>query len=359
MQTILVLCGGRSTEHEIALRSAKSVINELDRSKYQVLVTYIDKEGRFIPIGPLERVEAPEDLIRTSKESRVSSIQSFCEFLKPYPDLLVFPMIHGQTGEDGEIQGFLQTLGLSYVGSQLTSSAICMDKGFANDVFKAHGLSKAPYLVYDRDSWEDAGRKTEALARKIEEEIHFPCFVKPCNNGSSIGVMRAEKDQLAQALENAFRYDRRIVIEEEIPGVEIEVSVLGKAHPRASQPGSYTSSHDLLDYQAKYNDKTTRENVPHPLDPAKRKEAQDLAIQAYRAASCEGFARVDLFLTPSGKLYINEINTIPGMTPSSLASKLWTQLTDMTFAQYLDTIIDYAKASDQERKQVERSWEQA
>lgn len=363
MKTILILCGGRSTEHEIALRSAKSVINTLDRQKYHVEVCYIDKSGRFIPIGPLEHVDKPEDLMRETQISRLESLRAFCAYAEKLTaaseKVIVFPVIHGQTGEDGEIQGFLQTLGLSYVGNRLTSSALCMDKGFANDVFQACGIPEAEYLVYNLSEWKADGENIGPLCNAIRARFGFPCFVKPANNGSSVGVNRATEESLEAAVREAFRFDRRIVIEEEIQGHELEVSILGNATPKASLPGSYTSTHEILDYEAKYNDTSTKENVPHPLSPEQTKAVQAIALRAYEAAGCEGFARVDLFLGKNDKLYINEINTFPGMTPSSLAPKLWTALTDMTFSAYLDEIINYAMESEASQATVETSWEEA
>lgn len=363
MKTILILCGGRSTEHEIALRSAKSVINALDRKKYRVEVCYIDKQGCFLPLGEVGPIEEERELMRTTHKPRLSTISTFCHLVERLSQksetLIVFPVLHGQTGEDGEIQGFLQTLGVPYVGNRLTTSALCMDKGFANDVFRACGIPEADYLTYTRTQWEADGKNSEAIALRISHSFGFPCFVKPANNGSSVGVNRATEETLAKAIEEAFRFDRRIVIEEEIHGHELEVSVLGNTHPKASLPGSYTSTHDVLDYEAKYNDTSTKENVPHPLSTETTKAVQALALKAYEALGCEGFARVDLFLGDDGKLYLNEINTFPGMTPSSLAPKLWTALTEMTFAEYLDELIGYALESEAAQETVETSWRQA
>ncbi|MDY6085772.1 MAG: D-alanine--D-alanine ligase family protein [Peptoniphilaceae bacterium] len=363
MKTILVLCGGRSTEHEIALRSARSIINGLDREKYRVHVTYIDRTGGFTVLGLLDHVEAPEDLMRAPATDRLSSI---CEWLAavadlladvPPEDVLVFPVIHGQTGEDGEIQGFLQMLGLSYVGCHLTASALCMDKAFSNEIFRANGIPEADYIVYTHRDWNADGRSVEHLQARIRESFGFPCFVKPANNGSSVGVTRATEATLQKAVELALRYDRRILIEEAIVGQELEVSILGNDTVKASLPGSYTSTHEVLDYEAKYHDRSTVENVPHPLDDETTARVQEFAKRAYRVLGCEGFARVDLFLTPDGHLYMNEINTFPGMTPTSLAPKLWTELTDMTFSQYLDEIIENAVASNASTASVRTSLE--
>ncbi|MDD7543178.1 MAG: D-alanine--D-alanine ligase [Peptoniphilaceae bacterium] len=354
MKNIVVLCGGRSTEHEIALRSAKTVINELDHEKYYIHAVYIDKQGRFIPIGLMDHVEHPEDLIRTTAHDHLRSIGDFCSYISLLQgETLVFPVIHGQTGEDGEIQGFLQALHLPYVGNGVTASALCMDKGFANEVLRAAGIPEADFIVLTESEWLSGDR---SYPSRIEKELGFPCFVKPANNGSSVGVSRAEKSTLEEALKEAFRYDRRVVIEKAIVGKELEVSVLGNAEARASLPGSYTTTRTLLDYDAKYMDKTLVENVPHPLSDAKNQEIQQLALKAYHALGCEGFARVDIFMDQDERFYVNEINTFPGMTPSSLAPKLWTSLTDMTFRDYLDAIIEYAQASQTNRAQIETSW---
>lgn len=358
MKNIIVLCGGRSTEHEIALRSARNIINGLDREKYRVRVVYVDHAGRFIDRGEMNvPVEKPEDLRAASTDSRAESIAKFVYLAGELENCLVFPVIHGQTGEDGEIQGFLQTIGLPYIGNGLTASALCMDKGFANGVLRAAGLPEARFYVLNHDEYEAADR--ERLADEIVSACGERMFVKPANNGSSIGVMRASRKNLFEALDNAFRYDRRVVVEEEIRGIELEISVLGTLNPDASLPGSYTTPREVLDYTAKYNDKTTIENVPYPLEPEKTKELQELALAAYRALGCEGFARVDIFMDEEEKFYINEINTFPGMTPSSLAPKLWTALTDMTFAQYLDRIIESAEESNAARASITTKWEDA
>lgn len=363
MKTILVLCGGRSTEHEIALRSARSIINGLNREKYRVHVTYIDRTGGFTALGELDQVEHPEDLMRDPAPHRLASIGQWLSDIEPYlsgatpEEVLVFPVIHGQTGEDGEIQGFLQTLGLSYVGCRLTASALCMDKAFSNEVFRANGIPEADYIIYTARDWAMDGGSVDALTSRIHASFGFPCFVKPANNGSSVGVTRADESTLKDAVEEALRYDRRILIEEAIQGQELEVSLLGNDDIKASLPGSYTSTHEVLDYEAKYHDRTTVENVPHPLDEETTARVQAFARRAYRALGCEGFARVDLFLTPDGHLYMNEINTFPGMTPTSLAPKLWTELTDMTFSQYLDEIIEHAVQSTEAASRVQTSLE--
>lgn len=357
MKNIIVLFGGRSTEHEISLRSARNVLNELDRSRYRIYGVYLDKQGRFLPLGeitaPLER---PEDLIRTTSSSRLNSIADFCRFVAQLEQPVAFPVIHGQTGEDGEIQGFLQMLGIPYVGAGLTASALCMDKGFANHIFRDCGIPEARFVVLTQHEYANA--EPDALFSSILEQCGPSCFVKPANNGSSVGVMRATEHTLREAIENAFRYDHRIVIEQEIVGCELEVSVLGNTAAKASKPGSYTTTREMLDYTAKYNDRQTIENVPHPLSKEKTAQLQELALRAYHATGCEGLARVDIFMDEEQNFFVNEINTMPGMTPTSLAAKLWTVLTDMTFSEYLDALIAYAEESAQNRASIETTWGQ-
>ncbi len=355
MKNIVVLCGGQSTEHEISLRSAVSVINGLDRSTFDVSVYYIDKKGRFIPLGKLDHVEKPEDLIANSSLSKLESIARFSLDLDALEDPILLPVLHGQTGEDGQIQGFLQTLGLPYVGCGITSSALCMDKAYLDQIFQACGLPEARFIVLKKEDPENANRL--ALLQRVREELGLPCFVKPANNGSSVGVNKADEKNFMEAVDEAFKYDHKIVIEEMISGHEVEVSVLGNLDARASMPGSYTSSHEVLDYEAKYLDRTIIENIPHPMTEDQAQRCRSLALKAYQAAGCEGLARVDIFFGEDGNFYVNEINTFPGMTPTSLAPKLWTALTEMTFPQYLEAIIAYGEESYQRRSSIKNSWE--
>ncbi len=358
MKTIVVIYGGRSTEHEVAVRSANTIINQLDRSKYIVYGVYIDKSGKFIPYGKIDKpVDSSAKLTLSTNKTRLESISDFCSFIETLDNPMIFPAIHGQTGEDGEIQGFLQTLGLQYIGNRLTASALCMDKGFANEVLKSSGIAKANFIVLTLDEY--TGTPIDEITEKVEIICKFPCFVKPANNGSSVGVNRAIKETLSDALKDAFKYDTRVVIEEEIKGCELEVSIIGNFDAKASLPGSYTYVRDVLDYTAKYSDSQTIENVPHKLEENKTKELQKLALKAYHALGCEGMARVDIFMDENGKFFVNEVNTFPGMTQTSLAPKLWTKLTDMSFSEYLDVIISSAEVSENNRNKIVTSWEEA
>lgn len=351
-KTIVVLCGGQSTEHEIALRSARTVINELDKKKYEVVAYYVDKAGRFLSLGRRDHVDRPEDLMVKSEASVLSTIEAFARDMDRLEDVMVFPVIHGQSGEDGQVQGFLQMLGLPYVGNGIMASALCMDKGFTNQVLADLGIPEAKYIIVEKK-----GLDRKILMDRVEKELGFPCFIKPCNNGSSVGVTKASRENFDRALDEAFAYDHKILVEEMIRGHELEVSVLGNAEAEASKPGSYTTTREVLDYEAKYLDRTLVENIPHPLSEEKTREIQDLALRTYHALGCEGLARVDIFYGEDGCFYVNEVNTLPGMTPTSLAPKMWTALTDMTFSDYLDAIIRFGEESYANRQALTYSWE--
>lgn len=352
MRDIHILCGGISSEHEISLRSAQSIINYIDKDKYRVSMSYIDKEGKFIPIGSYKApIENPEDLIKKSSDSKLESISKFIKYLDKLDNPIIIPVIHGTSGEDGQIQGFIKTLGFTFVGNDILSSALCMDKGVANDMFRAHNIPQANYYVLTRTKYDRHPSKD-----KIVTDIFDICgdkvFVKPANNGSSVGVNRANRENIIEALEDAFKYDNTIVIEEEIIGDELEISVVGNENPVASLPGSYSTNREFFDYTAKYHDRTLIRNIPHKLDKAKEKKVRTLAIDAYQATGCSGFARVDIFLDKKGNFYVNEINTFPGMTFSSLSAGLWEATDGTTFTQLVDRLIDLAIDREKEDKKL-------
>lgn len=354
MIDVHVIYGSVSTEHEISLRSAQSVINSLDKEKYRVSMTYITKDGRFVPSGFFkEEIENPSDLIRESYHTKLESTMAFVDFMTSLKDPIVIPCIHGATGEDGQIQGFLRTLGLRFIGNDIESSAICMDKATTNSLLKAYDIPQAKFFVVTRERFERNEDK-DSIVSNIFDACGDTVFIKPSSNGSSVGVHRATRENIVEALEDAFKYDNKVVAEEEIKGVELEVSIIGNDNPIASLPGSYTSNKELFDYDAKYEDKTLVKNSPHKLNPDKEKQVRQLALDAYIATGCSGFARVDIFMTEAGDFFLNEINTYPGMTKTSLFAELW-QVTDNTsFTQLLDKLISFAEDKFEQEKNIQR-----
>lgn len=353
-RNVFVLCGGISVEHEISLRSAKSILNNLNREKYNVFPVFITHQGTWVPLGLWnETIEDPNELSRTSDMGVAQSIQAFLVTMPQEKNNLFIPCLHGTFGEDGTIQGFLEILDVPYVGNGVLASACCMDKVVTNQLLEQHHIPEAKYVAVHRNAFrEDADQVTKS----VESKLPYPVFVKPANAGSSVGVNRASNQgELHAAIEEALIYDPKVLIEEEVIGREIEVSVLGNDFPIASLPGEYVYDHAFFDYDAKYQDTKTIIKTPTELPPGKEDEIRKLAIDAYSALGCYGFARVDIFLRESDHvLLVNEINSFPGMTATSLSPRLWeaTDQTDMT--QLIDRLIAYADEKYQAKKASKR-----
>ena len=303
---VAVLCGGRSGEHEISLRSAESIVAGLDRTKYDVQRIFISPEGRWEP-GPI----SPEPGANPGID-------------------VVFPVLHGTFGEDGTVQGLLELADLPYVGAGVLSSAVSMDKEITKRLLAERGLPVVEYVTVTR-------------AHRDDFNLPFPLFVKPANLGSSVGISKVKNcAELEAALELAGQYDRKILVERGIDGRELECSVLGSEQPVAAIPCEIIPSREFYDYEDKYLLDAAKLLVPAPLAPEQTAEIQKLAVEAYQAVDCEGMARVDFLMeAASGKLYINEINTIPGFTSISMYPKMWEQA-GVPFAELLDRLIDLA-----------------
>jgi len=303
---VAVLCGGRSGEHEISLRSAESIMAGLDRAKYEVQRIFISPEGRWEP-GPI----SPQPGANPGID-------------------VVFPVLHGTFGEDGTVQGLLELADLPYVGAGVLASAVSMDKEITKRLLAERGLPVVEYVTVTRE-------------RRNNFNLPFPLFVKPANLGSSVGISKVKNcAELETALELAGQYDRKILVERGIAGRELECSVLGSEQPIAAIPCEIIPSREFYDYEDKYLLDAAKLLVPAPLTAEQTEEIQKLAVEAYQAVDCEGMARVDFLLEAStGKLYINEINTIPGFTSISMYPKMWEQA-GVPFADLLDRLIDLA-----------------
>jgi len=316
---VAVIYGGRTSEHEVSVRSAKSILNGLDREKYEPVEYFIDQEGRWSP-GPI----LPEPGAQPNID-------------------VVFPVLHGTFGEDGTVQGLLELAGLPYVGAGVMASAISMDKEIMKRVCKERLLPIVDYVTVYR-----GGNVLEATRR-----LPFPMFVKPANLGSSVGVSKArDEKQLEAAFELAAQYDRKVIVECAIEGRELECSVLGNEAPMASLPCEILPSREFYDYEDKYLLDKAKTQVPADVPPAITEEIRRLAVECYRAVECEGMARVDFFLeTATGKLYINEINTIPGFTSISMYPKMW-EHSGIPFPALLDELIELALARHKSKQQT-------
>jgi D-alanine-D-alanine ligase len=318
---VAVIYGGRSGEHEVSLRSAKSIIDAMDPEKYKVLHYLISKEGKWSP-----RPIVPEP--RANPEIDV-----------------VFPVLHGTFGEDGTMQGLLELAELAYVGAGVLASSASMDKEVMKRLAKERGLPVVDYLVM---SSKDVSN-LEGICSRFE----FPVFVKPANLGSSVGISKARNcEELKPALELAASYDRKVIVERGIIGREFECSVLGNDDPVAAVPCEILPSKDFYDYDDKYLLEKAETVIPANLSAEQTAELQKLAVECYRAVECEGMARVDFLLeNATGKLYINEINTIPGFTSISMYPKMW-EYSGLAMPQLIDRLIELALERHQAKKRL-------
>ncbi len=328
LRKIMVLFGGVSTEHIVSLRSAFNIIGGLRQAGLQVLPVGISRNGDWLAWhGPDEAIldGSWEVKARATAAGRLTgpvirSPRAFISSLHGAEPDCIFPAVHGINCEDGTLQGLLELTGIPYVGCGVLASAAGMDKWHAKKIFGAARIPQCKYLAVAR---EDIRRRPEAIARKIAAKIGFPCFLKPNNGGSSVGTSRADDlNGLQEALAQVSAYDRVVLVEEFLKAREIEVAVMGNERPRAAVIGEVATSADVAyyDYEAKYfNADGAKVIVPASLDPAMASRVRRLALKAYKALGCSGLSRVDFFLTrDTGKLYINEINTLPGFTPISI-----------------------------------------
>ena len=365
---VAVLFGGRSGEHEVSLVSASSVIEKLDKNKYEVIPIGITKEGRWIA-GPdsmqlLKSGQAPgESNVMILAEPSTPSDSPLARGREAPPASVqkrgldvdvVFPVLHGPYGEDGTVQGFLELTGLPYVGCGVLASAVAMDKVMQKKVFQAEGLNQVPYVWFWRTEW---ATNQEKYINEIEE-LGYPVFVKPANLGSSVGINKAHnREELLTAIAEASAYDRKVVVEKGIEKArEIECAVLGNQEVKASLPGEIIPSNEFYDYDAKYVDGKSDAKIPADLPADMVKTVQDTASRAFRALDGEGLGRVDFFLTQDNKLYINEVNTLPGFTSISMYPKLW-EATGLGYSALLDELINLALARSKEKSSLKISYE--
>ncbi|HLK09995.1 MAG TPA: D-alanine--D-alanine ligase family protein [Candidatus Binatia bacterium] len=343
-----VLFGGRSGEHEVSLRSAWRVIRALDPARYEVVPVAIGKDGRWrTGIETLRLLEEAQQALAPMPDHGVevtAAADPMRHALVPLgggatvPLDVVFPVLHGTYGEDGTVQGLLELAGIPYVGAGVLASAVGMDKAAMKAIFRDAGIPVCRWLVA-RPATEDAA----GLRARIEADLGYPCFVKPANLGSSVGITKVHgPEELGAALAEAAAYDPKVVVEEAVAAREFECGVLGNETPAASVVGELVPSHEFYDYADKYVEAGARIVIPAPLPAETAAAMQQLAVRAFRAIDCAGLARVDFFLEDgTGRVLVNEINTLPGFTPGSMFPKLW-EATGMPFAAVVDRLIALA-----------------
>ncbi|HKU28109.1 MAG TPA: D-alanine--D-alanine ligase [Candidatus Sulfotelmatobacter sp.] len=389
-----ILFGGRSGEHEVSLLSASSVLNSIDKDKYDVVPIGITKEGRWLtaehaqnlltgklkieprnlragdpeitePAAVLHQGEAvivpPEPV---NRERGIVPFQTDAVPMRRAADRainvdVIFPVLHGTFGEDGTIQGLLELADIPYVGAGVLGSAAGMDKDVMKSLFIAAGIPIVKHVTILRGAWEKDRKKVEKL---VSTKLRYPVFVKPANLGSSVGISKAhDRKELGPAIEEAAKFDRKIVIEEGVGGKnnkarEIECSVLGNDEPVASIPGEIVPIKEFYDYDAKYLDEGSRLIIPAKLSKTQIKKVQEMAVQAFKAVDCSGLSRVDFLMDPkTGKLYLNEINTMPGFTSISMYPKLWAA-SGLEYSELIDRLIQLGieRHADKKKNQYSR-----
>ncbi len=366
-----LLFGGRSGEHEVSLTSAASVLKALDPAKYVVVTIGISREGHWlvgsaaekllpgviengVPVMPsvdpttpaLIPLNSPQLPVTAAREARDSSSMKLD---------VVFPVLHGTFGEDGTVQGMLELAGIPYVGAGVLGSAAGMDKDVMKRLFRDAGLPIAKWLLALREDWE---RNPAPIRKLVGAKIRYPLFVKPANLGSSVGISKVRNARaLDPAMELAGQYDRKILVEKAVDGREIECAVLGNDRPEASVPGEIIPINEFYDYEAKYIKEGSELIIPARLTRRQAEKVRELAVRAFQAIDCAGMARVDFLLDRrTGKIFVNEINTIPGFTPISMFPKLW-EATGIPYPELIDRLIELALERRRDKSRTRYTYE--
>ncbi len=332
---ILLLAGGRSGEHEVSLSSARSVLNALPKDQFEVTPLLISKEGKWLPSGESSLHLLEQNAIETGGEMVLSGVGHVGKFD------VVFPVLHGPNGEDGTVQGLLTLAGLPFVGSGVLGSAVCMDKVMTKQVLTAVGIPQVEWRLLLRSSHT----QNPDTAHNLALELGYPLFVKPANMGSSVGIHKvANAKELRPALEDAFSHDRRVILEKMVGSKprELEVGILGNDHPEASVVGELSFQAEFYDYHTKYTPGEASEHIPANIPLEISEQIRAYALKAFKATDCAGLARIDFFYAPeTGELYLNEINTMPGFTATSMYPKLW-QASGIEYGELVSRLVDLA-----------------
>jgi len=336
MKHVVLLCGGRSAEHEVSLASVQFVMKSLDKQQFRVSVVGIDKDGSTMSATEL-RGGLKAANCRGIEFPEVDRWIGFLQKLNP-DTAIVFPVLHGPFGEDGTVQGVLEVLDLPYVGASVGGSAVGMNKAYCKAILKSAGLPVLPALTADLEGWKNSA---SAILDKASTELLFPLFVKPLNMGSSVGISRCvDRDELRTGIEKALDYDDFVLIEQGIDAREIEVSVLGSLDPRVSVPGEVIPDDVFYSYESKYVSGSSRLVIPAQLESGQTEEISRLAVQVFKVLQLEGMARVDFLVEKeTGEIWVNEPNTIPGFTDISMYPKLW-EASGLPASQLLSELVE-------------------
>ncbi|MFO7891916.1 MAG: D-alanine--D-alanine ligase family protein [bacterium] len=361
---VALIFGGRSVEHEVSLKSALGIIKNIDRKKFKLLPVKINKQGKWFLFDKVERLKSIEDLEK-NPPVQVMMVNTPCPGLicintgnknavtdntSVEPVDIVFPVVHGNSGEDGTLQGLLKMLNFPFVGCDVLASAVAMDKIIAKQLFFQNNVPSVDFIWFPGTSWK---KSSDLITQGVKKEIGFPCFIKPANSGSSVGVFKAHGEkEFSSLIDKACQYDRKILVEKYIQARELECSVLGNDNPRSSCIGEIIPSNEFYDYEAKYDDNSTQLIIPADIAKQTANAIKSLAIKAFKTLDCSGMARVDFLLeNKTNNLYVNEINSIPGFTPISMYPKLWKE-SGISYSELITRLIELAKKRHNELKNL-------
>ena len=348
-ENLLLLFGGESTEHEVSEMSASNVIEAVNREKYNLITVGITKEGKwYLYQGGTEKIkDGTWEQSDTLKEAFLSPSKSQSGLVvlnrDSYETIHIdkcFPVLHGKNGEDGTVQGLLTLAGIPYVGSNVVSSAVCMDKVFAKMVLEYHGIPQTPYLYYTKKDFPE----WKTVEQEVKEKLDFPCFVKPVNAGSSVGASKADCPQeLRRSVEEAFLYDSKVMVEKYINCREIEVAVMGNQMISCAGPGEIVSNNEFYDYDTKYvNCDGVAYHIPADISDKMTNEIRSYALKAYNVLDCKGLCRIDFFVNrDDNRIYLNELNTLPGFTNISMYPKMWVS-EGMSYTRVVERLLELA-----------------
>jgi D-alanine-D-alanine ligase len=367
-----ILYGGKSPEHNVSLSTAMAVMNAIDKNKFDVIPIYITVEGQWIKGERLTGTITEVKQLQFQSDAKamipvvLNQVPALADDKNQSPSVtddnkesetaidVIFPLLHGPNGEDGTVQGLLEILNIPYVGNGVLASAVGMDKVVMKNLFAQAGLRQAKYVSFTKRDWS---KDEEGAYDQVEQKLGYPCFVKPANAGSSVGITKCkQRADLKAAFIEAFKYDRKIIVEEAIVGREIEIGVIGNDEPICSVVGEIIPKKEFYDYQAKYEDGNTELIIPAEVTEEQYETIKQMAITAFKALDLSGLVRADFFLAEDGTVYINEINTMPGFTPYSMFPLLWKH-SGVPYSELIERLIQLAIERHEEKQTITYTFE--
>ncbi|MGV3244437.1 D-alanine--D-alanine ligase [Staphylococcus sp. 11261D007BR] len=339
-ERLCIIYGGKSAEHDVSILTAQNVLNAIDKSQYDVDIIYITNDGAWKKKDHITDNISDINILRLEdvEEGEVSTLLTSSSQGGSYD--AVFPLLHGPNGEDGTIQGLFEVLDIPYVGNGVLAASSSMDKLVMKQLFAHRGLPQLPYVSFLRSEYE---KYQHNILKLVKDKLEFPVFVKPANLGSSVGISKCDDEaSLIEGIEEAFQFDRKLVIEQGVNAREIEVAVLGNDYPETTWPGEVIKDVDFYDYKSKYKDGKVKLSIPAELDKNVQMTLRNMAIEAFKATDCSGLLRADFFVTEDQQIYINETNAMPGFTEFSMYPKLWENM-GIPYAELITKLIELAK----------------